>query len=529
MSLPIPLFDIAQSSPAEIRKLFFLHRDLLKTLVEDLAAESQDSRAQHHLLVGGEGTGKSMLLARLGVELQRKGVGKKKGSDGPRLFPIYFSETALMLGRLSRFWWEILQALPADQETAVQETAAEKTGQPEKPKSLSEQEEEQLLRDLPCRIQERCARQNLRPVLLLEDFGAFLQGIGQQEHSLRARLLLPGAPILVATSRAGWAPDYQAAFFDHFKTHYLPNPSPEQGQKLLRHLAKARGNSRLLQALARLEPKVQALHALSQGNPRSLTRLFELYSRNPSGTIEEDLAFLLDRETPSQRGPLDALSDQARTVLHALASHWSPVGLGKLAQGCALPKGTVSSQLDRLRKAGLVQVRPLPGTSRKGYEIAPRRLALWLLTRNPLENGRGRLFAFARFLQDFLTAQKAWEAQKTKPPSRRRSTDPLPTLEALLLEKNWGKARARLKRHSPSPLAPNQLDPWLRILRASLQAGLGNDLADFWEQSAGQDDLRPWIAALRAAAQKKPELLQALPFEMRPCAAWLFQVLEDPS
>ncbi len=529
MSLWVPLYDIAKRPDKEIKRLFFLHRSVQADVLEDLGAETLQSRAQHHLLVGGEGAGKSTLLASLGAELrkQSRSLRRKERDKGTRLhlFPIYLSESALMLGRLSILWAEVLGAFPGSSIEDATWGAAQ--GGPEPSSKTSE---EARLRALTAKILDASAREGLRPVLLLEDFASLLRRIGDQEHSLRGFLLQPGAPIVVATGRTVLPPDYSAAFFDHFKTHYLPMPDAEETQQLLLRYAKSLDRPKLLAKVEKLEPRTLALHLFTQGNPRSSARLFHLHAQNPDSSIETDLAWLLDQETPTHRALLARLSDQAQIVLRAMAIHWSPISLGNLAQGCALPKGTVSSQLDRLRKAGLVRVCPLPGTSRKGYEIAPRRLALWMLAEDPLQEGRRRLFDLARFLQDFLPAQKESQATPSRvPPPNTSSTRLLSTIETLLREKNWGQAKRRLGQtlRFPQPLGGCDLQAWLGILRASLQAGLAEELARFWEQSKARNIFRPWIQVLRSIHQRDPDLLQSLPSEMRPCATWTFRSLTE--
>ncbi|HHI79526.1 MAG TPA: hypothetical protein ENK02_06065 [Planctomycetes bacterium] len=517
-----PLYDIASLPAPEVEELFYFHAPLLADLLEDLERETARSRAQHHLLIGGEGAGKSTLLARLRGALldtyARRGNkrNKHKAKGGHPLFPIYLSPTALTLGRLSQLWLRVGGALPIDFH----------------PPGGTEQEEneEQLLRELPARILEACSEAGLRPVLLLEDFDLFLGRVARQERSLRALLLQPGAPILVASASRAGSQDYQAAFFDHFKTHYLPAPNVQQARGLLLHFAEVLERPRLAKSPGLSEGRCAALQVFTGGNPRSLTRLWKLYAQGRPTRIEEDLAYLLDEETPVHGALLDSLSEQARVVLVSMAAHWSPIALGTLAKACSLPKGSVSSQLDRLRKAGLVHLRSLPGTRRKGYEIAHRRLALWLLAQDSTTDGRTRLFALARFLESFLPAQQSWADPGGTPMLRGALPRELGRLATLLSEKNWGQAAEELPPLlTQLPDLPGRsLGAWLALFRAGLAAGFGGELLDLVENSREAAALFPWVEALRARLHQNPSLLLALPHELRPSAQWLYEALEQP-
>ena len=57
-------------SPEQIIAAFAARRQQLDRIVADIAAEKPKSRAQHHLIVGQRGMGKTMLLARIAAELR---------------------------------------------------------------------------------------------------------------------------------------------------------------------------------------------------------------------------------------------------------------------------------------------------------------------------------------------------------------------------------------------------------------------------------------------------------------------------
>ena len=64
------LYNPGRMTDAEIVAAFIARRSQFDRIVADLAAESATSRAQHHLIVGQRGMGKTTLLVRLAAELR---------------------------------------------------------------------------------------------------------------------------------------------------------------------------------------------------------------------------------------------------------------------------------------------------------------------------------------------------------------------------------------------------------------------------------------------------------------------------
>ena len=101
----LTLYNPARLKDAEIVAAFVARKPVFERVLGDIVAEKPDSRAQHHLIVGQRGMGKSMLLARLAAELRTDAELSK------RFVPLVFAEEQYAVDRLSKFWLNCLDAL----------------------------------------------------------------------------------------------------------------------------------------------------------------------------------------------------------------------------------------------------------------------------------------------------------------------------------------------------------------------------------------------------------------------------------
>ena len=100
----LPLYNTGRLDDQEIKTAFSARQPMFERIVADLSAEKERSRAQHHLLVGQRGTGKTMLLSRIAAEIRTRPLVKT-------LIPLVFAEEQYAVDRLSKFWLNCLDSL----------------------------------------------------------------------------------------------------------------------------------------------------------------------------------------------------------------------------------------------------------------------------------------------------------------------------------------------------------------------------------------------------------------------------------
>jgi DNA-binding transcriptional ArsR family regulator len=562
----LSLFNVGRMPSGKVIAAFSARMDLFRRILSEIAAEKPKSLAQHHLIVGQRGMGKTMLLARIAAEL------RTEAGLAARFIPLVFAEEQYSVDRLSRFWLNCLDSLAdacesGEAASAVAEldgtvarlTSGTKSGA--RDEVLFAEEAHQLFAAAVARI-------GRRPVLFVDNLQLVFDRLeSSQQHSLREVLMRPGSPILIGASPTPLlqTEDYGAAFYDHFKVHHLRPLDDDEMRSLLLHLAEASGRDDVRKRVLENPTRVKVLRQLVGGNPRTTMILFFLYAEDFSSTAFGDLEGLLDRVTPLYKARFEELTAQQQVITSAIANHWDPCTASQLVLATALPAGTISSQLDRLEKTGTVERVELFGEARSGYQLAERFFNIWFLMRSASRRQRREVEFLARFLESFcdkpeLTRSAGELMEDALPPQDRlflrrdfmgegaaarpllAELDALPDLalsdtrhlhEALFCayENNWGlacEALAKAIEVRKNGLSALNTDDWLRAAAVFIHLNQGWALLDFF---AGLGDavarLRPWVEAVRAVEIGDKLALKNIAPEIRVTAEVLFDGIED--
>ncbi len=326
----ISLYNTGRISPEKIIAAFAARVEQFQRIVADLVAEKPKSRAQHHLIVGQRGMGKTMLLARIAAEL------RTKPDLSQRFIPLVFAEEQYAVDRLSKFWLNCLDSLADAREAAKDTKAVEEidaTVSRLQAASIRAVKDDQPFADEVYEAFIKAAQvTGQRPVLLVDNLQLVFERLDKgQQHSLRELLMRQACPILVGASPSPppQSQDYGAAFYDQFKVHYL-RPLDE-----------------------------------------------------------------------SYKARFEELTAQQQVITSAIANHWDPVTAAKLAITTGLPAGTISAQLDRLEKTGVIERTELFGETRTGYLLAERFFNIWFLMRSASRRQRREVEFLTRFLENF--------------------------------------------------------------------------------------------------------------------------------
>jgi len=389
-------------SAEQIIAAFAARRQQFDRIVADLAAEKPKSRAQHHLVVGQRGMGKTMLLARIAAEL------RTDSALSARFVPLVFVEEQYAVDRLSKFWLNCLDSLADARELAhdaqgvkeIDTTVARLNAE-----GMRAAKQDQPFADEVYEAFVQLANTGgQRPVLLVDNLQLVFERLDNgQQHSLRELLMRPGSPILVGASPSPPSPttDYGAAFYDQFKVHYLRPLDESEMRSLLVHLAQIAERDDVRQRVLQHPARLTVLRQLTGGNPRTALTLFFLYAEDFAPSVFGDLEGLLDRVTPLYKARLEELTAQQQVIASAIANRWDPVTAASLAAATGMPAGTISAQLDRLEKTGVVERTELFGVTSTGYQLAERFFNIWFLMRSASRRQRREVEFLTRFLESF--------------------------------------------------------------------------------------------------------------------------------
>jgi hypothetical protein len=182
-----------------------------------------------------------------------------------------------------------------------------------------------------------------------------------------------------------------------FSVHRLQPLDFDQARALMLHLTQRQGPPGVALEVDAQPEAFEALLALAGVHPGSVVLLHQVMALRPG--LPAPLVFegLLDLLTPSFEARLGSLPAQARSIVHALALAWDPCTAAQIAARCGMDVNKASSQLVRLRRAGVVSKTPLYASLRTGFQLADRCFGLWCLACSG-PAGRLRVRQLVRFL-----------------------------------------------------------------------------------------------------------------------------------
>jgi hypothetical protein len=160
---------------SDVHNYLSLNESVLATIISSIKKESPSKTAQSHVIIGEDGSGKTILLKRIEFELQSSDSFHPIAIEGQDLFAV------------DDIW-------------------------------------KQCFGDTYSDVQSWQEKNNRRVVLLIDNIQYLFKRVeNTDQFSLRGKLNNAGAPILIATSNEVLPAftDYKAAFFDGLKLSYI--------------------------------------------------------------------------------------------------------------------------------------------------------------------------------------------------------------------------------------------------------------------------------------------------------------------
>lgn len=369
----------------------------LAALMAELHRHDANGLARHQLVIGQRGMGKTSLLRRLAL-----GVEAEPGLASV-LLPLTFREEQYNVIHLRQLWNNCLDALG---------DYFERKGEP----LLAAEVDRDIARlppitadkdgDAALAVIKNWGRRTGKRLLVFLDNIDFILDSLEETQSWRLRNVLqePGG-IVVVGAAAGFVEataDPGQPFYDFFHVTVLEKLGYDETAASLRAFARLRGTEgvKVLHVLDRDPARIRTLYDLTGGNPRTLAILYMLLELHIDEDVMGDLERLLDQVTVLYKARVEDLAPQARSVLDAVALNWDPVTAARAAEVTGLETTSISSQLVRLQKLGLVEKVSLSTASADGYQIGERFFNIWYLMRHGPRRQRTRL----RWLTEFLRA-----------------------------------------------------------------------------------------------------------------------------
>ncbi len=418
-------------SAEELRAIFVVRQRELASILAAVRAVPAGGVAQHMLITGQRGMGKSTLLQRVALAVA------EDAQVNHSWLALRFPEEQYTVSTPGELWSNVIGAL-ADtlerQGVPIETIDFElvKLGQ----MSQVQREEAAL-----AWLEQWCQQHQKRLLLLMDSTDLLFSNLASAAANKRGSAPDGGASalwrvrkVLLHSPHFFWLGGsyqpleakglYSDAFLDFFQLIELrPLTLPEMQTAILA-LARTFGAGRgLLGEAAEQEVKrmldarperLRAMRQLTGGNPRTTITLYELFAAGGQESVRSDLERLLDAMTPLYKAKLEILADQMRKVLAHVMESWAPITAKGLADVSGLAVGVVSTQLMRLEQEGLVEKVSLSGKKRQGYQVAERFFNIWYLMRNAPRSARARVGWLVEFMRLWYSSGELQDIAKSR-------------------------------------------------------------------------------------------------------------------
>ena len=399
---PPTLYNQFVLSDEEFVANFVARQEVLETLCRRLACIDPEDDGQHQILIGARGLGKTSMLRRLSIAIH------SDETLSERFIPLLFREEQYNVLSLRDFWRNCGESLAEWAEKRGLNELAERLDLEVFSEAWADDESSAEMFEAKLRSLGK------RAVLLVDNLDLVLGSLEERcRWSLRGRLQARGGPILIGASTQPLqeSADQNAAFYEFFLPHHLEPLSLSETKKCMRSLAMQRGKAgqRVIRVLQIDPPRLRVLHRLTGGNPRALALSYRLLETEDLPNAMADLERLLDEVTPYYKALVEEYKTrQQQAVINAIALHWDPVTTGKLSQITDLPTTTLSPQVIRMRKEGLIEITETSG-SYSGHQIVERFFNIWYLMRHGTRRTKQRMRWLVAFLSNFYTRDQLIE------------------------------------------------------------------------------------------------------------------------
>ena len=331
----------------------------------EMLSECSGSANPHRIVIGPHGSGKTILLLRVAVELRRD------AALASYFFPIIFAEESYEVAAAGEFWLEALSRLATQVPDPDDADALRRTWG-----DLRTIRDDRMLGDRCLgALLDFADREGKRLVLVVENMNTMFADMADAEEAgWRLRRVLQTEPRIVllasATSRFDAIDKPDRALYDLFRVLTLRPLNTDECATLWESVS----------GRCRAPDAIQALRILTGGNPRLLGILARFGAGLSFRDLLADLLDLVDDLTVYFKSHLEALPAQERRVYLALADLWKPAMAREIADRARLDTSKCSAQLARLMHRGAVEV--IGGSPRrKLYYLVERLYNIYYLMR----------------------------------------------------------------------------------------------------------------------------------------------------
>jgi len=367
---------------------FVVRNEIFENIFDEIKNANYDITNQHYIIVGQRGQGKTTLLRKLQLEVQ------KDEQLSKFLLPVKFAEEQYQIRSLCRLWEEVADYLQTIYEDEF------KTILDDMEKHFEDDDYE-----LRCfsYFEKLLKSKKKKLLLLIDNIDELLGKLKEKEQKQLREILLTSSSFIIvggSTKMFDQQYEYGKPFYEFFKIVKLQGLNRQESIELLKVIGKDKQKKKIEKVIKETPERIETLRQLTGGVPRTIIMLFDIFT-DEDGNAFEDLLKVLDEVTPLYKHRMDDLPPPLQDIVHTIALNWDGMFTKDIAKKTRLQSKEVSAQLKQLEKYQLIEAESTG--KNKIYKIQERFFNIWYLMRFGRKKDRHKVEWLVKFLLSWFS------------------------------------------------------------------------------------------------------------------------------
>ncbi len=388
----IILYNPDQLTKAELINNFIVRLKEFDEIFRLIKTDKMKNPSQHIIVQGKRGMGKTMLLRRLYYAI------KEDNKLSKNIIPIIFNEEEYGIRTLAKLWEHIADYLENADDTFI--GIIDEMENIEDSANYEEEAFEILGNNLKAKKKKL--------ILFVDNFGDMVKKFKQKEIQRFRELLLTSSEIRIIAGSAvvlEFSYNYSHPFYEFLKVFHLKGLTKDETLKLLLQLGELYGFNGVKSIIKNEIGRIEALRRLTNGVPRTIALLFEIFLDNLNGDSFKDLEIILDRVSPLYKHRMDELPSQQQEIINIIALNWDAITVKEIVKKTGIESKAVSAQLRLLERNNII-TKERTNTKNHLYLLSERFFNIWYLMRYGNRKAQNRVKFLTRFFEIWCSSNE---------------------------------------------------------------------------------------------------------------------------
>ena len=383
---PLVIYNTQTISKQKIQENFVLRKELYNLLLDDLNSSEIKFPDHHFLIQGIRGSGKTFFLMKLFYDIQDS----KKLEN---LIPVLLKEEEYFISSLANLWLRISEELKYT--NSIFDDLFTKM------ENIFEKQIRNKEKELFKIIKTTLKKHNKKIILLIDNIQDIFNIIGEKDTKIFKKNLLNSNVIQIigATSVTLESSfNYAKPFFDFFKKIHLKELNLQETKQLILHLGVISNNKQIKIIVEKEQNKIEALRRLTEGVPRTIVLLFEIFLTTKNITTYNYLQKIIDGTTPLYKHKMDNTIPSHKPIIDVIARNWDGITAKEISKKTRQKTSLISAHLAKLEKNDIV-LKQKTSTKNNIYFLKERFFNIWYLLRLGRNKEKKKIIWVTRFLE----------------------------------------------------------------------------------------------------------------------------------